>query len=214
MTYCENKSSATVLYKFKEKEEKRFVVEEENLPVDVAIEKIKKDTGLISEYSFSFDGEVEGGSYTFTVEAPEEIPSELEDIQIFLERGIWDDYGGIGNYSTGYGVVKSFKGDDPILIGTGRSVDGTVVNLHPIECYANGAINWRFENAVCRLIISYQGEILHEEEGECPLEFEVVCDKDCPKEYLKCKSNKYPGYCCLPCKKTANKIRALGAKLK
>lgn len=42
---------------------------------------------------------------------------------------------------------------------------------------------------------------------------EAACDDNCPKGYLKCKSNKYPGYCCLPCKQTANKIRALGAKL-
>jgi hypothetical protein len=42
---------------------------------------------------------------------------------------------------------------------------------------------------------------------------EVACDDNCPEGYLKCASNKHPGYCCLPCKETANKIRALGTKL-
>ena len=105
----------------------------------------------------------------------------------------------------------SYDGE-PILIGNGRSVEGTVTNLHPVECYAKVGIDWRYEIG-CKIKISSRGKILYEDEGDCPLRFEVVCDEDCPKGYLKCASNKYPGYCCLPCKPTANKIRALGNKL-
>ena len=42
---------------------------------------------------------------------------------------------------------------------------------------------------------------------------EVSCDDECPEGYIKCSSDKYPGYCCIPCKETASKIRAIGNKL-
>ena len=58
------------------------------------------------------------------------------------------------------------------------------------------------------------GEIYNEFfPGEKSPTVEVACDDNCPEGYLKCTSDKYPGYCCLPCKRTANKIRALGNRL-
>lgn len=123
----------------------------------------------------------------------------------------WDDYGGIGSYSTGYGIVMSYSGE-PLKIGTGFSVNGTVVNVLASDCYADVLIEWRYKNG-CKLVASSGGKAIYEEIGECPLEFDVVCEKGCPKGQIKCSSDKYPGYCCLPCKPTANKIRALGNKL-
>lgn len=209
MEYCENKNSATIIYKFKDTEEKRFIVKEQNLPVKVSSEKIKKSSGVKSSFEASFEGDAPG-SYAFTINAPSEIP-ENSEVEIYLESGTWDDYGGVGTYTTEIGIVESYKGE-PLLIGTGFSVQGTVTNVEPVQCYARISIDWRYEDA-CKLVISYLDKILYEEIGECPLNFEVVCDKDCPPEHLKCKSNKYPGYCCLPCSRTANKIRVLGSRL-
>lgn len=210
MDYCEGKDTATVIYSFNKGEEKRYTAERQNLPLTVTKETVKITSGVKTSSRFDFEGN-NPGSYPFTIDAPVEIPQEIEDIEIYLESGIWDDYGGIGSYSTEVGIVQTYEGE-PLLVGTGRTISGTATNVEPIQCYADISLDWRYEDS-CKLVISSQGKVLYEEIGECPLDFNVVCDRDCPKGYLKCSSNKYPGYCCLPCKKTANKIRALGDKL-
>lgn len=62
-------------------------------------------------------------------------------------------------------------------------------------------------------IYDKDGNQIYKKKGESPCKVEVACDDNCPEGYLKCSSDKYPGYCCLPCKETANKIRSLGNKL-
>lgn len=62
-------------------------------------------------------------------------------------------------------------------------------------------------------IFDKDGGQLYKDKGKSPCKVEVACGDACPEGYLKCSSNKYPGYCCLPCQQTANKIRALGDKL-
>ena len=209
MSYCADKDKATVIYRFKDKLEKRYVIEQENLPVEVRKENIKRSSGVITSFNQDYDGE-EITTHDFTIEAPSDVPSDVE-VEAYLISGTWDDHGSIGSYSTGYGIVTTFEGE-PILIGTSRSINGTVTNEQPVHCYVQLQIDWRYEDG-CKLVVSHKGNILYEEEGECPLEFNVVCDDDCPPGYLKCKSDKYPGYCCLPCKETAFKIQNLGAKI-
>lgn len=209
MTYCADKDKATVIYKFNDSEEKRYIAEEEYLPLGVKEEKTRLNTGVKSYSEHYFDGD-NPGSYAFTIEAPPEVPPDAE-VEIYLESAVWDDYGGIGSYSTGYGIVQGYDGE-PILVGTGHLIEGTVTNVLPTECYARISLDWRYKNG-CKLVISHEGKVLYEEEGECPLKFEVGCEDECPPGYLKCSSNKYPGYCCIHCKGTANKIRSLGNKL-
>ncbi len=43
--------------------------------------------------------------------------------------------------------------------------------------------------------------------------FNVTCDEDCPEGSHKCTHNKYPGYCCVPCKKVANRINNIAKKV-
>ncbi|MBD2495009.1 hypothetical protein [Nostoc sp. FACHB-280] len=49
--------------------------------------------------------------------------------------------------------------------------------------------------------------------GEQP-EVTIVCDDECPPGHIKCKHNGYPGYCCVSCKSTAEKINNLANKVK
>ena len=49
---------------------------------------------------------------------------------------------------------------------------------------------------------------------KCGTEYEITCDEDCPKNHMKCKCSKYPGYCCLPCSDIVPKIKNLASKLK
>ncbi|MEM9927181.1 MAG: hypothetical protein AAF915_26135 [Cyanobacteria bacterium P01_D01_bin.50] len=209
MTYCTGKDLATIKYKFGEGEDKVLVVEKENLPVQVAKEQIKKSSGIRTNFFERFEGR-EPGSYSFTVNAPSGVPEGVE-VEIYLTSGTWDDYGRIGDYSTGYGIVKKYEGE-PLLVGKGRTIQGSVTNVEPVSCYVRVSLDWRFENT-CKLVVFHKNKVIYEETGDCPLNFQTTCDQDCPPRTLKCASSKYPGYCCLPCKSTANKIRNLGNKL-
>lgn len=43
---------------------------------------------------------------------------------------------------------------------------------------------------------------------------EKVNCNGCPPGHIKCKSNHYPGYCCVPCKPTADRINNLVSRIK
>ncbi|MBH8561646.1 hypothetical protein I8748_05540 [Nostoc sp. CENA67] len=52
-----------------------------------------------------------------------------------------------------------------------------------------------------------------EKQADSPPKYEVACGNGCPSGYHKCNHDKYPGYCCIPCVDTADKIRNLASKL-
>ncbi|MEH2309339.1 hypothetical protein [Nostoc sp.] len=41
----------------------------------------------------------------------------------------------------------------------------------------------------------------------------VSCDDDCPEGSHKCTHNKYPGYCCVPCKETGDRLKNIANKV-
>jgi hypothetical protein len=43
--------------------------------------------------------------------------------------------------------------------------------------------------------------------------YKVDCG-DCPPGSIKCKCSHYPGYCCIPCQETVNKVNNIAAKIK
>lgn len=43
--------------------------------------------------------------------------------------------------------------------------------------------------------------------------YQVSCDDDCPEGSHKCKHDKYPGYCCVPCKEVAQRINNIAKKV-
>jgi hypothetical protein len=43
--------------------------------------------------------------------------------------------------------------------------------------------------------------------------FNVTCDDDCPEGSHKCTHNKYPGYCCVPCKETGDRLKNMANKV-
>ncbi len=57
----------------------------------------------------------------------------------------------------------------------------------------------------CSIIIKYQEKIIFQDQGDCPIEFEIQCG-NCPDGYTECKTSTYPGYCCLPCNEVKNEI--------
>jgi len=204
MVYCKDKKRAIVTYKFPEKPQERYI--SDNPPIDVSVSSEMQDVS--ASYDFTFDGTVEGRTYSFGCVAPSGVPSNAE---IYLTSGSWDDWGTVGSYSTGYGIVKSFSG--AVLVGIGTSVGGTVVNERVTNCYARLVLQFRWGEGY-RLKILKDGATIHQELGKYQPSFNVACDEDCPPGYCKCITTKYPGYCCISCKEIAQKINSLAARIK
>ncbi|MFB2770365.1 hypothetical protein ACE1AT_13900 [Pelatocladus sp. BLCC-F211] len=65
---------------------------------------------------------------------------------------------------------------------------------------------------ICRLTVKNAlGNTIFTASGKCPITYRVVC-ANCPDGYQECQTDKYPGYCCIPCKETASKINNLVPK--
>lgn len=206
MSYCNQKSSATVVYSFKAGDKKKFLANRSQLPINVVAGA--GDNSEEKNVNFTFDGS-SSATYSFTIAAPASVPKNLiQQPKIYLTYGKWDDYGTIGSYSTGDGVVLSYSGN--ILIGNGYSVSGTVVNKLPIGCYFQGTLEWSWLDWDCSIaIFDKNNNKIFLDSGECPINFVVTCDDDCPEGFCKCIIPEYPGYCCLDCNATAASIRAI-----
>lgn len=61
-------------------------------------------------------------------------------------------------------------------------------------------------DGICSIEVLFNGQRLLKDRGECPIIYDVACDGDCPPDTVKCYSDNYPGYCCLPCEPTRQSI--------
>jgi hypothetical protein len=60
----------------------------------------------------------------------------------------------------------------------------------------------------CSIQITYNGLTIFQDQGNCPLTFNVSCG-NCPPGTEEHQINVYPGYCCFDCNSIANDIRGL-----
>jgi hypothetical protein len=60
--------------------------------------------------------------------------------------------------------------------------------------------------------ISHEGTLLYSDRSANPITYDVICG-NCPPGQHECKTNKYPGYCCISCQKTSQRIDNLRGKL-
>jgi hypothetical protein len=98
------------------------------------------------------------------------------------------------------------QGQTRIAIYDGDSIVGS-------SCMAVGSLQIIPGEGGCKLTVkNSNGQQLFEVTGECPINYEVACG-NCPPGYIECKTNKHPGYCCVPCQKTASKINNLATKV-
>ncbi|BAZ36970.1 hypothetical protein NIES4101_28910 [Calothrix sp. NIES-4101] len=68
--------------------------------------------------------------------------------------------------------------------------------------------------AGCQIVITTEdGTVFNSKIGK-KCSFDYSCDDNCPEEHVKCEKDSYPGYCCLPCASTAQKIHNLANRIK
>jgi len=66
----------------------------------------------------------------------------------------------------------------------------------------------------CQIIATSEGGAVYRSKKGTKCSFEVGCDDKCPPDHVRCETNAYPGFCCVPCKPTAEKINNLASKIK
>jgi hypothetical protein len=198
-SYCQQAKKSTLSYQFLGS--KQINVE---LPggIEVEVQTLAESFKEVN-YDFSFNGQ-NVDAFSFVVQDTT-VP---DSGKIYLIEAYWDDWGTIGSYSTGSGILKTYKGA-PLLVGKGRQVDGTVHNELPVLCYARGKLAFGRIHQEDRLIVTKDGLEVYRDEGQSLKWYKVSCDDECPPGHHKCPSNKYPGYCCLNCAEIAARINNL-----
>lgn len=65
----------------------------------------------------------------------------------------------------------------------------------------------------CEIIVSDTTGQIYQKKSICPIKYTVACDVDCPPNYCKCITTKYPGYCCISCKDVAQRINNVTSRI-
>lgn len=207
MTYCANANKATVEYSVNGVNKTYTVESQSLLPISIEVTNGYEKS---QNYQLSFNGNTIT-TYSFTLEAPAEVPRN-EIPKIYLISGTWDDAGTVGTYTSNRnpGQIATYTGGS-LLIGAGYSIGGSVENILVPQCTINITLNWQLDIEVLK-IFDKNGNLIFQDKGKNIKLENVACDDDCPPGQIKCKHNKYPGYCCIPCASTAAKINNLGSK--
>jgi hypothetical protein len=189
MSYCTGTSKAIVNYKFPGGNQDVYV--NTNPPIDVSVTALNTTTITSQSYNFTFNGNALNTNYPFTCNAPIAVPN---DADIYLISGTWDDYGGVGSYNTGYGIVMDYSGGG-VKIGTGQSVSGYVFNVLAVDCYARFTLEWRYQEAY-KLEVLKDGTVIYSDQGQNQPQYTVACDDQCPIGQIRISTIEYPGYKC------------------
>lgn len=64
----------------------------------------------------------------------------------------------------------------------------------------------------CSIKVLYKGLVIHQDQGDCPVTYRVKCG-NCEENEIECKSNHYPGFCCIPCSEVVNRLNTMSNKL-
>ena len=92
---------------------------------------------------------------------------------------------------------------------------GELISIDPVPPYLDNCGDMPRDKKRCKFSVNTtDGGSLINEEGNCPVNHNVVCDSDCPPDTVKCSSNVYPGYCCIPCNEIKSEIRAIASQVR
>jgi hypothetical protein len=185
--YCNESDKPKVKYKSQSKGER--IYESRVSPIEVILEPIKRN-----EYGSDYNAE----GYTIKYANGQEgtvinhrLDASGQNIQFWsCGNSDWDNRQPDGTYPVFYPLGS------PIA-----SIDTTKKCPPPIppQDYA--------------IKIIYEGNVIFRDRSDTQITYEVICG-NCPPNHIECKTNKYPGYCCIPCQPTASKINNLAAKVR
>ncbi|MDZ8085616.1 MAG: hypothetical protein RMY16_08470 [Nostoc sp. DedQUE12b] len=125
-----------------------------------------------------------------------------------------DNCGGLNNYGsiTYDGYVEMVGITVNACSGSKPSVDGVLspgtndVYYPPTVLISRSLGDWE-------LTITNTEGVAHKIRYPTKPIYEVSCDDDCPEGSHKCTHNKYPGYCCVPCKEMGDRLKNMANKV-
>ena len=122
------------------------------------------------------------------------------------------------NNQTVLGGDSGGGGNNSPNVVSGRAIFSSVPTSVGIRCESRTdsaqIISVERIDGICSLEVLSGGQRLLEDRGECPIVYDVACDNDCPPDTVKCSSNAYPGYCCIPCSEIKNEIKAIASQVR
>jgi hypothetical protein len=185
---CEDSKKATVIIKHKGKE--------------IKIESQYPGVTYTSESSYDTQGENVTCEYKLTNYAPDGSTS-IEIFRINPNKNVYIQTPAQGGQDFGFPAFVLWADEDRLSAKyEGVQVTNMTVNFNG-NCLGTGYLVEIFDK---------RGQIFRKFfAGEQP-EVTFLCDDDCPPGHHKCKHNGYPGYCCIPCKPTAEKLKNLANK--
>ncbi len=187
MTYCAGRSKAIVEYSFNGKIK---IFETDLVPIEV--EKIEPEN---SGVCWRFTGQGVGNNSYYEHFACGQSPSYVSNgagLNLFMDGAMIQSSGYYYRFGT-----NSLSRVDKMSAGNNLITSGNC------DCLQD-----------CEIKISKAGQIIFSDKGPCPVKFDVACDDDCPEGSHKCRHNKYPGYCCIPCKQTGQRINNIANKIR
>ncbi len=112
--------------------------------------------------------------------------------------------------------------ESPIF--SNRTITAATSNrlLYSDSSFSAGPIQARDIKFTSDLISGYKitistvsGGKLYEEKkaSNSPPKYTVSCGDNCPEGSHKCTHDKYPGYCCVPCKETGDRLKNMANKV-
>lgn len=209
MQHCDPGNKPKVSYKFNGKNERYY--QSNQSPIDVEIgEEDKPDDGESKCYKVTFTDatnrraageflESNGTQTSFWIRAK----VATSEVRLEVDPSF---YAGMYAYVLiADGVTLSFPpryisaASIPIVLNTGNP------NCPPAPAPLK-------KN--CTIKIFHEGALIFKDQGDCPCIYEVACNGRCKPGEIECPKPDYPGYCCIPCEGTANKINNLANKIR
>lgn len=86
--------------------------------------------------------------------------------------------------------------------------DFSIVPGHESIDYSQKCPGLPTTNNKCSIEVFYENQLVAKDEGICPITYNVQCG-NCPDSHMECKSDNYPGYCCIPCNEIKSEIAAI-----
>ncbi|QSJ18747.1 hypothetical protein JYQ62_08300 [Nostoc sp. UHCC 0702] len=144
------------------------------------------------------------------------IPIDVEvvknDSGTYRFYGVGDD--GVSYEFTANGINPGYAANTGF---NGRGVTPTMNGLFiqpQWYYYVSGyGIQILQSTAICQIKVTGSGNNFTDN-IDCPGNYKVSCDDDCPDGYMRCECPGYPGYCCIPCHEIRNEIASITAAVR
>lgn len=202
--YCKPGQEPRVEFKFKNKGLKNFTAKES--PIDVSVVQLpitETRNGILYAWNFS---------------------TNLNP-RVTLEDMPFRSGGALTDYKVGIVSDRRIENGREIAryFASFRDGNGTLINGSAVGYFPNDAPIFVFLPLLepdppierdCKITIkNLAGKLLYQEVGKCPVRFKIACE-GCPPDYIKCHSDAYPGYCCIPCDEMSSGIKQLTSKVR